>query len=251
MEENKNYITGIIGALIGGLVASIPWILMYVYGEMILSLLAIIIAMGALKGYQLLKGKIDGKLPMIIIVVSVVCVTISTLLIIPCLLMAKEGIEISLENLELLYEYDEFANAIMKDYIISLLFTFLGISGVVKSIKKQVYEGETKEIKLDFNTNQNKEQVEAIKNAFIKLNALDKTSATSKENIFNELENSDLKVLFSTLRQQQIIRKYKGNYYYSLKNEESVLRRFLLIFSKIMLIILAIFLILIFIFMAI
>ena len=139
----------------------------------------------------------------------------------------------------------------MKDYIISLLFTFLGISGVVKSIKKQVYEGETKEIKLDFNTNQNKEQVEAIKNAFIKLNALDKTSATSKENIFNELENSDLKVLFSTLRQQQIIRKYKGNYYYSLKNEESVLRRFLLIFSKIMLIILAIFLILIFIFMAI
>lgn len=251
MEENKNYITGIIGALIGGLVASIPWILMYVYGEMILSLLAIIIAMGALKGYQLLKGKIDGKLPMIIIVVSVVCVTISTLLIIPCLLMAKEGIEISLENLELLYEYDEFANAIMKDYIISLLFTFLGISGVVKSIKKQVYEGETKEIKLDFNTNQNKEQVEAIKNAFIKLNALDKTSATSKENIFNELENSDLKVLFSTLRQQQIIRKYKGNYYYSLKNEESILRRFLLIFSKIMLIILAIFLILIFIFMAI
>lgn len=248
MEENKNYITGIIGALIGGLVASIPWILMYVYGEMILSLLAIIIAMGALKGYQLLKGKIDGKLPIIIIVVSVVCVTISTLLIIPFLLMAKEGIAVSLENLEILYEYDEFASAIIKDYVISLLFTFLGISGVVKSIKKQIYEGETDEIKINFNSTNNKEQIEAIKDAFIKLNALDKTSATSKENIFDELENSDLKLLFSTLRQQQIIRKYKGNYYYSLKNEESFLRRFLLIFAKTMLVILAIFFILILVF---
>lgn len=251
MEENKSYITGIIGSLIGGLVASIPWILMYVYGEMILSLLAIIIAMGALKGYQLLKGKIDGKLPIIIIVVSIVCVTISTLLIIPCLLMAKEGIEINFDNLELLYEYDEFASAIMKDYLISLLFTFLGISGVVKSVKKQIYEGETKEIKVNFNSNQNKEQVEIIKDAFIKLGALDKFSATSKENIFNELENSDLKILFSTLRQQQIIRKYKGKYYYSQRNEESFLRRFVLIFSKMMLIILAIFLILVFVFMAI
>lgn len=249
MEENKNYVTGIMGALIGGLVASIPWILMYVYGEMILSLLAIIIAMGALKGYQLLKGKIDEKLPMIIIVVSVICVTISTLLIIPCLLMAKEGIEVSFGNLELLYEYDEFASAIIKDYVISLLFTFLGISGVVKSIKKQIYEGETNEIKVNLNNPNNKEQVETIKNVFMKLNALDKSTATSKDTIFNELESSDLKLLFNTLKTQQIIRKYKGNYYYSLKNEKSVLRRFLLIFSKIMLIILALFLILILVFM--
>ena len=51
METNKKYLPGIIGALLGGLIASIPWILMYVYGEMMLSLLAIIIALGALKGY--------------------------------------------------------------------------------------------------------------------------------------------------------------------------------------------------------
>lgn len=243
MEENRNYISGIIGALIGGLIASIPWILMYVYGEMIFSLLAIIIAMGALKGYQLLKGKIDGKLPVIIVVVSIVCVTISTLLIIPVLLMAKEGIDISFENLKILYEYDEFFSAIMKDYIVSLFFTFLGISGVINNIKKQIYDGETKEIKLNFNNQANKEQREIIKNVFIKLNALDKSSATSKDNIFNELENSDLKLLFNTLKQQQIIRKYKGNYYYSVKNEQSFIRRFLLIYLKIMLVIVIIFLI--------
>lgn len=248
MEKNKNYITGIIGALVGGLVASIPWILMYVYGEMILSLLAIIIAMGALKGYQLLKGKIDEKLPIIIIVVSVVCVTISTLLIIPCLLMEKEGIQVNLANLQTLYKYDEFTSSIIKDYIISLLFTFLGISGVVTNIKKQIYEGKTKEIKATIDNTQNKEQIEMVKEAFMKLNALDKYSATAKEDIFNELENSDLKLLFNTLKQQQIIRKYKGKYYYSLQNEKSFMRRFFLIFSKAMLIILAMFFLLVFLF---
>lgn len=238
MEENKNYISGIIGALIGGLVASIPWILMYVYGEMIFSVLAIIIAVGALKGYQFMKGKINEKLPAIIVVVSLVCVTVSTLLIIPFLLMANEGIPVNIENLKILYEYDEFFSAIMKDYMISLFFTFLGISGVVNNIRKQIYEGETQEIKWNVNNPANQEQQEIIKNAFIKLNALDKASATSKESIFNELDNSDLKLLFNNLKQQQIIRKYKGKYYYSLENEKNFGKRFLLLFSKIMLAIL-------------
>lgn len=239
MEERKNYMVGVIGALIGGLIASIPWILMYVYGEMILSALAIIIALGALKGYQLLKGKIDGKLPTIIIIVSVICVTISTLLIIPCLLMAKEGMEVNVENLERLYRYNKFSNAIMKDYIVSLLFTFLGVGGVVKSIRKQVYEGK-EEIKIDFNNTLNNEQKEIIKNTFIKQNALDKYHAVPKENILSELESSDLKLLFNTLKNQQIIKKYKGKYYYSVQNEKSVLRRFLILYAKIMAIVILI-----------
>ena len=69
MNKNESYISGIIGGLIGGLIASIPWILMYVYGNMILSLLAIVIAIGVLKGYQLFKGKVDNKLPIIIIII--------------------------------------------------------------------------------------------------------------------------------------------------------------------------------------
>ena len=147
MKKNKKYLPGIIGALIGGLIASIPWILMYVYGEMILSILAVVIALGALKGYQILKGKIDNKLPIIISIISIVCVTISTLVIIPFLLLAKEGIETSLENFEMLYYYEPFLKGIIKDYVISLIFTFLGISGVIGHIKKQVYDAQKTEIK--------------------------------------------------------------------------------------------------------
>ena len=141
MNEKRGYITGILGGLIGGFIASVPWILMYVYGNMMLSLLAIIIAIGVLKGYQICKGKIDNKLPVIIIVISLLCVTVSTLLIIPLLLLGKEGLEVSLQNLQTLYAYDQFMAAIMKDFAVSVIFTVLGISGVVANVKKQISEG--------------------------------------------------------------------------------------------------------------
>lgn len=148
MEKNEHYIGGIIGSLIGGLIATVPWILMYVYGEMMLSILAIFIAMGALKGYQLGKGKITTKLPIIIIVVSLISVTLATLVIIPLALLAINDARVTMENLNLLYSSSEFTSALMRDYIISVAFTILGISGVISTIKNQLKTGEP--IKVSF-----------------------------------------------------------------------------------------------------
>jgi acetyl-CoA carboxylase carboxyl transferase subunit beta len=69
-EKTGSYLTGIIGAIIGGIIATIPWILVYVYGNMMLSILAAIIAGGEFLGYKICKGKIDKKLPIIIFSVS-------------------------------------------------------------------------------------------------------------------------------------------------------------------------------------
>ena len=138
MEKEKNYVLGIIGAIIGGLIASLPWIICYVYLEMLWSLLALPIAWAALKGYRLLNGKEDKKLPIIIGVISIIDITIVTLVIIPLLLLAQEGLSVDFEMLKLLYEFDEFKSAIIKDYIFSLLFTVLGISGVISNLKKEV-----------------------------------------------------------------------------------------------------------------
>ncbi len=139
IEGKKNgYVIGVLGALIGGLIASLPWILMYVYGDMILSLLALPIALGAWKGYQLFKGKEDKKLPYIVAVISLLCVTVATLIIIPLLLGVENGWTFSLDTLESLYNFSDFKTAIMKDYAISVLFTFMGIGGILGKIKESV-----------------------------------------------------------------------------------------------------------------
>ena len=69
--KNKNYIAWL-GAVLGGLVASIPWILMYLFGNMILSPLATLIAVGAIFGYKLFKGEYFKQLPIFISVISVI-----------------------------------------------------------------------------------------------------------------------------------------------------------------------------------
>lgn len=237
MKKNS-YLSGILGALIGGFIATIPWILVYIYSEMIFSALAIIIALGVLKGYQLFNGKIDNKLPIIIIIISCLCVTVSTILVIPCLLLSTENIPVTLDNLSRVYSYSQFMNAMIKDYIISLVFTFLGIAGVVKNVKNQIEEGKTENIKVEFNnlsSQELKKENEKIKKQFLKLNATDKYNAVEKKQI-----NSDAKC-FNNLKRAGIIKKYKDKYYYSENDEKRPFVRFLKIYFKVLLIIIIIF----------
>ena len=135
----KSYFKGIVGALLGGIIASIPWVLLYVYGNMIFSFLAYFVAIVALKGYQLFKGKEDDKLHIIISTVSIISITIATWVIIPLLLLAKESIPINFITLQIIYADSTFLGALFKDYVISIIFTILGISGVIKSIKNNMY----------------------------------------------------------------------------------------------------------------
>ena len=126
MEQENNRLIAIVFSLIGGLIGTIPWVLVYVYGNMIVALLALIIAVAAWKGYNLAKGKIDKYVPTIIVAISVISVTIATFVIIPALLLLKGGSTVTVATIKELYEYNSFASAIIKDYLISLLFTFLG-----------------------------------------------------------------------------------------------------------------------------
>lgn len=137
-NHGENRILGIIGALVGGMIATIPWILVYIYGNMMFSALAIIIAFVALKGYQFCKGKQDKYLPIIISVVSIISVSVATLIIIPLAILSKNGYDVSFYNLKILYNSSKFTSAILRDYIIAVLFTVLGISGIIKNLKLQV-----------------------------------------------------------------------------------------------------------------
>lgn len=227
MEENRNYITGIIGALIGGLIATIPWIITYVYLNMMLSLLAIFIAAGALKGYQLFKGKIDKKLPMIITSISVLCVTLATLVIIPILLLSKNGLYIDSTNYLNLFQSKEFVGAIVRDFIIAIIFTFLGISGIIANLKKQLADGDTN-IVINYNRPNpfiSKESTDLIKEQFLKLNALDKTNTTTKEMVLNGIDLENKELIFNYMVNSGMIKKYQGNFYFCSKNYDHPVKR--------------------------
>lgn len=230
-EKNKktNYITGILGAILGAAIASIPWILTYVYGNMILSLLAVIIGAGAFYGYKLCKGKIDTKLPMIIMIISIVVVTIITFAVIPLLLLKNNGYYVNIENLKTLYQNSEWLNAIMRDYIISVVFTILGASVVTSAIKKQLLAN-SENITLDL-SNQGEQQklkedsINAIKPIFEKYNAVDKENTMTKEEVIAEAEEPSGRIYFSFLKNSGIIKKAKGKYYYSIEDENKKQRR--------------------------
>ena len=133
------YTKGIIGGVIGGLIATIPWILLYVYGGFMFSLLAALVAFGANIGYRFLKGPIDKKLPIIISVISVLSVVFVTLLVIPILMLMDVGAAASLENLQYLYtENPEFVAEHFKNLAIAIVFTFIGIAGVIRNIKDEI-----------------------------------------------------------------------------------------------------------------
>lgn len=252
----KHYLLGILGAIFGAFICSIPWLLMYVYGNMILSALAIIIAIGALKGYQIFKGTIDKKLPVIISVVSLLVIIVVTLAIIPMLLLIKDGYLPTISNFKLLYGNSEFSSAIVHDLMFSVAFTILGISGVVSNVNKKIKESDTPLDKIKIsdtlsNNNSvvntsNEQSIHTVKDVFMKYNAMDKSNAIDKNTLLAELQEIENgKQLFRTLKTQQIIKKYRGKYYFSEKAENSVGYRFILLFGKIMLFIVIVIVVLI------
>lgn len=143
----KNNALGILGALIGAILFSIPWIITYIYLNYILSLLAMVIAFGSFYFYKLFGGEITKKTSIVVTISSLVSITLATFVFIPLCLMLKENITINAENISLVYQNSEFIGALVSDYLVSLLFTALGIGGIIRSINQQAYQVNGSEIK--------------------------------------------------------------------------------------------------------
>lgn len=236
MIKKKSYISGLVGALIGGLIASIPWILMYTYsGRLISSFLTVIIGFGVLKGYQLFNGKIDDKLPIIVIIVTMVCVTMSIVIVIPLFFQTIDfDLSIIHPHLKKWYNSSNYLQNIICALIPSEIFSIIWLKKPFMEIKKQVQNNNYDNIKISVINNQ--EQVQDIKNIFLELGAIDKENAKSKEEIFEYINDSNLKTLFDKLLLQEYIVKYKNKYYYSLEYEQKPIKRSLKILYKIMIV---------------
>ena len=96
----------------------------------ICSYLAFIIGIGVLKGYQY-KGLFDRNLSNYITIISLVCVSVATLIIIPFIIFVENGLGYGVSLIEL-YSNSLFVSYIMRNYIIAILFTFIGLKGIAQ-----------------------------------------------------------------------------------------------------------------------
>lgn len=217
----RSYIKGIIGALLGGIIATIPWVLAYVYLDMILSILAIIVAIFALKGYQLFKGKVSKYLPIIITVIALISITVATFIAIPCLLILEENLPVTLANFKLLYSNSGFITALIGDYAISILFTILGISGVVTTLKNQIKDSQDLgNIKVDLSNGNNKKDRQKVKDLFLSKNAINENNAiTIDDSTGINMNTLNLLVI------EGVIIKTGTKYFYSLEANEKATKK--------------------------
>lgn len=234
-EVKNNYVLGVIGALIGALIGAIPWILCYVFANMIYAILSIVIVLGGFYGYKLTKAKIDKKLPIILSIVSFISITVTMFIFIPLAWMAKEEIPITMDNFMFMYQYDEFTGAIIGDYIISLLFCILVISGIIYNLNKQIKQGvDSKDIKILTQDASNdafsKEDIEKVKNIFEKNDAMDKKHLITRELVMEDIEKEfgadKGNKIFEYLKAEKIIKKKSSKFYFSEKAQNSAFYRY-------------------------
>ena len=237
MEENvkNNYLIGMIGALVGALIGAIPWVLMYVFGNMMYAILAILIVICSFYGYKITKATIDKKLPIILSIASFISITVTMFVIIPICMMIQNEVGVSTETFEILYSNDQFLTAMVGDYIISLLFCLVVIGGIIVNLNKQIKNGvESKDIKIIAqdagNEEFSKEDIEVVKNAFERNECMSKEHTITKELILEELERTFDKEkaerIFEYLKIQKIIRKKSGKYYFLEKAQKNTFYRY-------------------------
>ena len=203
---SNKFFKGIIGSILGAIIFSIPWILIYVYANYILSILSAIIAYGSLLFYKKFGGEITKKTSVVITISSLLAITLATFVIIPLCLIVKEGYGLSFEYYQRLFASSDFVSAIMHDYIISVIFTFLGISGVIASINKEAYH-----INKDEKDNENiayasfEEQVKYLESIYAKYDAFSKEKAIPSSILLSELNIKNKLKLIKNMESKGII----------------------------------------------
>lgn len=248
-QEKKRYVIGIIGALLGAFIGSIPWILAYIFGNVIYAILSIVIVIGAFYGYKITKAKIDKKLPVILSIVSFIAISVTMLIIIPIILMHKSEISLTFEFFTTLYQTEEVATALIKDYVISLLFCFIVIGGIIVNLNKQIKHGVAdKDIKIVTQSVENDKfsnlDIEKARDVFENNDALSKNHTITKELIVEELQkefgSEKGKQIFDYLKVEGVIKKKANKYYFSEKAQISPYYRYGFTNLKVFLVILII-----------
>lgn len=125
-NEKKNYLSGFCGALIGGIICTIPWILVQAFSNRIAPVLALFIGLGSYKTYTFFKGKLGPLTKWIVALCAVISVflaqagTIITVLI-------QSNIPVTYTNWGILMQQPDFIKLLRSNILLGTLMAFLGI----------------------------------------------------------------------------------------------------------------------------
>lgn len=213
----KSYLKGVIGAIMGGIIGAIPWVGFSVFNNTMYAILTALIGIGAVKGYELLNGKISKATPWIIGIICLVVITLSNFVFIPLVLFIRDDVAISMANLSLFY--DKMIRDLLADYIVGIIFTFLGVSGIIKQMSTQIKTngGNPDDVKINLLGNNNVE-TDKIKEYFLKKKAVSPTSAielTGAEKLSDQM--IDL-----LLGNKTLVLTSDNKYYYDEAREEKL-----------------------------
>lgn len=230
-NKKESYILGTIGAILGGGVAAIPWIVTYMFtNNIVIPLLAILIPIGAFFGYKIFKGKITKTSRVIIALVSILIIVLVTNIICPIIFLYKSGYDPTWSNLVGLYsdDRDDVKEMLVEDLAAGLLFAIVGIVITIKCfINKKLEDilSEERKIAQEKKKGKLKEQSEMVKKACIDLNCMNEEKAIKKEEILEQLKivynikRKKAKLYFKNCLSNELLKKYKGKYYYDETDE--------------------------------
>lgn len=227
IERKENYFFGVLGAILGGLVIAIPLAFVYIYSELPLLLaITVLFPLFEFYMYKCFKGKIDTKLPIILLIVTVINILIMMLLVIPIALSIKANLPITILAIKSVYSNTKTALAIVQDCLTSLVISMLGVYMVSAIIKRKLL---LNIFNINLFSSDNKERIdlkekaiEVLKPKFEKYQAIQKQKTISKEEILADLKDTHSGEYFEYLKQLNIIIKHKGKYYYSQDDEKNI-----------------------------
>ena len=127
--QNGNYLTGIIGAILGGVVAILPSLLTIWFMEKIYAALFFLIPLGIYYGYRLFKGKMNKAVGVITIILSLIMPIVLELLVFYISVATTYGILPSILDTTALYFQLYTVGEMFTDMIMSYVFVIFG--GVV------------------------------------------------------------------------------------------------------------------------
>ncbi|MGD9910267.1 MAG: hypothetical protein AB7U79_06670 [Candidatus Izemoplasmatales bacterium] len=134
-KENK-YLEGTVGAVIGALIGSIPWILLALYTSFYAGILAALIGYSAFFFYKKFGGKVTNKTKLIIVIVTLLGILFTNVFLASYVIVVNQG-SLILENYIVVYTDPDLGPILLENLGIGLLIGLFGLVSVYKKVQNE------------------------------------------------------------------------------------------------------------------